>query len=177
MSSLTDRRFTDSAQRIVQQLTQRAGDRGLFHFDDSSVIPLALWTLIRWERKVGFAVLEMLGVDLHSLADKLDALLTRLADKHPVVAKDGIAVYAKTGKPVLFDLCTATEPLLAQGQLANSWVNGVGCGCWPRSVGGPRDVRQARSAAAVVRWILEPPCAPRLFPTRLRPTTGTLEGD
>jgi len=62
------------------------------------------------------------------------------------------------------------------GQLANSWVNWVGSGCWPRSVGGPRDVRQARFASAVVRWILEPPCATRPFPARPRPTTGTLEG-
>ena len=49
------------------------------------------------------------------------------------------------------------------GQWADSWLDWVGCGCWPRSVGGPRDVRQARSAAEVVRWFLEPPCAARPF--------------
>jgi len=114
--SLLGRRFTDSAQLIVQQLVDRAGDRGLFHVDDASVVPLALWTLIRWERKVGLVALETMGVDLHSLADKLDALLTRLADEHPVVFKDGVAVYAKTGARIGSDLSTAIETLLTQSE-------------------------------------------------------------
>jgi len=110
--SLTERRFTDSAQHIVEQIGQRAGDRGFVTVDAASVIPLALWTLIRWERKVGLVALEMMGVDVDSLAHRLDALLTRLADDKPIVAKDGVAVYAATGEPVVFDVSTPLEPLL-----------------------------------------------------------------
>jgi len=113
MSSLTDRRFTDSAQRIVQQISRRANDRGLFCEDDATVTALALWTLIRWERKVGLVALERMGVDLHGLADKLDARLSRLADLHPVTAKDGVAIFANTGERLHSDWPTAIEPFLA----------------------------------------------------------------
>jgi len=114
--SLTERQFTDAAQHIVKQIPERASDRGLITVDDTSVVPLVLWTLIRWERKVALGALEMMGVDLDSLAHQLDSLLARLAEDKRVVAKDGVAAYAATGEYVVFDVSTPLEPLLSQAE-------------------------------------------------------------
>ncbi len=113
MSSLTERHFTDPTQRIIQQLPLRAHARGVLYVNAESVFTLALWTLIRWERKVGLVALEWMGVDLHLLTDNLDARLSRLKDRHPVMAKDGVAMFSNTGERVNPDWPTAIEPFLA----------------------------------------------------------------
>jgi ATP-dependent Clp protease ATP-binding subunit ClpA len=83
--------------------------------------------LIRWERKIGLASLEEMGVDLHSLADKLDALLTRFAEERPTVARRGVVVDSRTGERILFDPAPALAPLLEQAvrearQLGHNYV-------------------------------------------------------
>lgn len=126
MSSNNDLRFTDSAQRIVKQIVERAGDRGVLYMYAEVLVPLALWTLIRWERKVGLAALEAIGVNLHDLADALDELLTGLANDNPVVASDGVLVFANTGESAVADsssLSQATEPLLIQCQAEARQLN------------------------------------------------------
>ena len=114
VSSSADPRFTDSMRRIIQQMGERARVRGLLALDEVCAPPLALWTLIRWERKIGLAALEEMGVDLHGLADRLDALITRLAEERPTVARGGVVVDARTGERILFDPAPALAPLLAQ---------------------------------------------------------------
>jgi hypothetical protein len=47
------RHITDSAQRILEQIPTRASDRGLHVVDSGSIVMLALWSLLCWERKIG----------------------------------------------------------------------------------------------------------------------------
>ena len=113
------RKITDSAQRILKQIPLRAGDRGLHVVDASSIVELALWSLLLWERKVGRVALERLGVDPFELARDLDLLLTEKAQEHPVVydQRRGIAVLAKTGDPYeMWDFELLLEPLLTRAE-------------------------------------------------------------
>ena len=48
---LSARHVTDSAQRILNLIPLRSGDRGLHVVDDDSFVMLALWSLLRWERR------------------------------------------------------------------------------------------------------------------------------
>jgi ATP-dependent Clp protease ATP-binding subunit ClpA len=116
------RPFTSSAKQIIDQFAQRAYCRGIFDFEDT-IVPLALWTLIRWERKVGLAALETMGVDLHRVADKLDELLTRVADERPVVARNGFVVFADNGERVNLDPAAAMQSLLDRAQLEARKLN------------------------------------------------------
>jgi ATP-dependent Clp protease ATP-binding subunit ClpA len=109
-------RLTGPAERLVGQISQRAIDRGFFGVDEASIVPLALWTLIRWERKVGLATLELMGVDLHSLADKLDALLTQFKTEQSVRIRNGTLVNATTRDTVVRDVLTLLQPLLKQAE-------------------------------------------------------------
>jgi len=108
--SLADRRFTDETRLIVAQIPQRALSRGLFQLDDTSVPALALWTLIRWERKVGLAALEKMHVDLDGLAHKLDELLSQKAEENPPRR-------SKDGRTIIWDSSGPLEPLLDQAEI------------------------------------------------------------
>ncbi len=80
------RHVTDSAQRILRQIPDRAHDRGLHAPGAPAVALLALWALLLWERKVGLAALERMGVRRFKLARGLDRLLEGQAEDNPVVA-------------------------------------------------------------------------------------------
>ncbi|HEV3436351.1 MAG TPA: Clp protease N-terminal domain-containing protein [Gemmata sp.] len=113
------RHITDSAQRILKQIPSRASDRGLHVVDSSSIVMLALWSLLLWERKVGRVALERVGVDPFELARSLDKLLTEKAREHTVVydEQQGILVLAKTGEPYRhWDFQALLEPLLQQAE-------------------------------------------------------------
>lgn len=70
---LSARRFTDSAVRIVEQLWPRAMDRGMSSEVTEQTVPmLALWSVLRWERKVGLVALERNGVNVDALACDVD---------------------------------------------------------------------------------------------------------
>jgi len=113
------RRITDSAQRILKQIPSRASDRGLHVVDYSSIVQLALWSLLLWERKVGRVALERSGVDPFELARGLDRLLTEKAREHPVAydQRRGRLVLDKTGEPYEpWDFHALVEPLLQQAE-------------------------------------------------------------
>src|SRR2546422_909437 len=78
------RHITDSAQRILKQIPSRASDRGLHIVDRSSIVMMALWSLLLWERKVGRVALERMGVDPFDLARAVDRLLDEKAREHSV---------------------------------------------------------------------------------------------
>src|SRR5437879_2980653 len=78
------RHITGSAQRILEQISSRASERGLFILDGSSVVTMALWSLLLWERKVGRVALERIGVDPFDLARALDRLLDETRQEHQV---------------------------------------------------------------------------------------------
>lgn len=101
--------LTDCARQILDQIPRRAWARGLFRADESTARTLYLWALIRWERKLGLVALEQMKVDLHSLADALDARLCGIAaNVHADIAKGPI--WASTGKPVEFEWSTDHSP-------------------------------------------------------------------
>ncbi len=115
----SDRSITDSAQRILKQIPHRAGDRGLHVVDGSSIVMLALWSLLLWERKVGRIALERTGVDPFELARGLDRLLTQKAEEHPVAydQRQGMLVMARTGEPYRpWALGPLLEPLLQEAE-------------------------------------------------------------
>jgi len=81
--------ITDAAKHISDQILVRARDRGLFFLDSGSIAALALWSLIRWERKVALSVLDRMGIDLGQLADGLDSFLAQVARENPRPGAEG----------------------------------------------------------------------------------------
>jgi ATP-dependent Clp protease ATP-binding subunit ClpA len=72
---LSARHFTTSAIHIIEQLWPRAADRSMFDVTRQTVSMLALWSVLRWERKVGLVALERMGVELDALARDVDRAL------------------------------------------------------------------------------------------------------
>src|SRR5262245_11120607 len=122
---LSGRHFTTSAIHIVEQLEARAADRSM----STQVIPhtilmLALWSLLRGERKLGLAALERRGVETDSLARDVDRLLKEACAE----------IRQRTGPPKLQTLpsgedyiAVALAPLLAAAEhealgLGHNWV-------------------------------------------------------
>jgi ATP-dependent Clp protease ATP-binding subunit ClpA len=114
----SSRHLTDSARRILQQIPARAGDRGLHVVDTGSILMMALWSLLLWERKVGRIALERVGVDRFNLARDLDDLLEDKANEAPVaVNRERHLLMAKTGEPYQpWDFDALIEPLLRQAE-------------------------------------------------------------
>jgi len=71
---LSARYFTDAAQRVVADIRDRALDRGMLsgELTEGTAGMLAILSMLRWERKVGRAALERMGVDRDGLAQELD---------------------------------------------------------------------------------------------------------
>lgn len=118
--TLSARHVTDSAQRILNQIPARAGDRSLFILDNATFVTMALWSLLRWERKVGLVTLERMGTDLDSLTHCLDRSLTQNAQQNQVaVNRQGVLVRVKTDEPYKYwdwDFRALLEPLLTQAE-------------------------------------------------------------
>jgi len=73
---LSARRFTTSAIHIVEQLWPRVADRSMSTDVTEQTIPmLALWSVLRWERKVGLVAVERMGVEVDALARDVDRAL------------------------------------------------------------------------------------------------------
>ncbi len=96
--NLSDRGFTDAAKRIVSHIVDRALDRGMIagELTEATAGMLALLSILRWERKVGLAVLERIRVDVDRLARELDIAIgevgqttTRLGGPHFEVMPNG----------------------------------------------------------------------------------------
>jgi len=114
------RHITDSAQCILKQIPARASDRGLSVVDGSSLVTLALWSLLLWERKVGRVALERIGVDPFELARGVDRVLTEYAEANPVAfdPRSGGLLLVKTGEPYeRCDFHALLEPLLRQAEV------------------------------------------------------------
>lgn len=119
----TDVPLTDSARRMLAQARERAGDRGIFSPSQATAVALVFWTIIRWERKVGLAVLETLGVPLDRLASKIDALLNERA------AEDVPTFGTVHGRKAILspDYTDLLSPLIAESEraarrLGHSWI-------------------------------------------------------
>jgi ATP-dependent Clp protease ATP-binding subunit ClpA len=65
--------FTTDALCILDQLQDRAADRSL---NLNRFVPeLLFWTVLRWERKVAIAALELMGINRWQLEENLDGFL------------------------------------------------------------------------------------------------------
>src|SRR5262245_8488747 len=73
---LAGRHFTTSAIHIIEQLWPRAADRGITcEVNEQTVPTLALWALLRWERKLGLVALERTRVKAEELARDVGRVL------------------------------------------------------------------------------------------------------
>jgi ATP-dependent Clp protease ATP-binding subunit ClpA len=113
------RHITDSAQRILEQIPYRSSDRGLHVVDGTSIVMMALWSLLLWERKVGRVALERMGVDPFDLARAVDRLLDEKAREHPVVYNRGRQQLVLANTRELYkswDFDALLEPLLQRAE-------------------------------------------------------------
>ena len=59
---LSTRHFTTSAIHSIEQLCPRAADRSMTaEVTEQTALMLALWSILRWEWKVGLVALERMG--------------------------------------------------------------------------------------------------------------------
>src|SRR5690348_2069033 len=72
--SLSKLHCTTTAATILPQSLERAGERNML-LNHPFTVSIALWTLLRWERKVAYSALESLNVDLCGLEKQLNELL------------------------------------------------------------------------------------------------------
>ncbi|MGD9648579.1 MAG: Clp protease N-terminal domain-containing protein [Pirellulales bacterium] len=92
--------LTDGAYPIVEQINQRAAARGFLQTELRDVVLLMLWTLLRWERKVGQVVLEELGVDLDHLASDVNSGLRARGAERKFRVENNSLVDRQTGAPI-----------------------------------------------------------------------------
>jgi ATP-dependent Clp protease ATP-binding subunit ClpA len=128
-SSLSDRRFTDSAQRVMSHVTERAFDRGMLsgELSEATAGMLAVLSMVRWERKVGKAALERMGITLDSFAKELDEAIDEegRATRSPTGPK--IEVLPSGQQAHVIDTRSPLRLLLEQAEqqalaLGNNWV-------------------------------------------------------
>src|SRR5262249_10635496 len=85
--------------------------------DEETVTMLALWLLLRWERKVGLVALERIGVDSDTLARGVNGALVTAAEE---AWQDGTrprTVFLPSGRvAAVMDLNTALAPLLSAAE-------------------------------------------------------------
>jgi hypothetical protein len=104
---LAARHFTTSAIHIVEQLGPRAADRSIHTELTEQTIPmLALWSVLRWERKVGLVALERVGVEIDSLARDVDRALEAACEE----------VRRRTGPPKLQTLPSGQRCMVVDSQ-------------------------------------------------------------
>ena len=124
------RRVTDSSKRILEQISSRAIDRGLALrvADQPSIVMLALWSVLLWERKLGLADIEHAGGNRFDLIRALDQSLQRKASELPVAfdmdrevgcdnPQRGVVVVSEPDQPVVrWDSEDLLEPLFRQAK-------------------------------------------------------------
>jgi hypothetical protein len=95
------REFTQDFQRIVKLIPSRIADRGLRAVDSSTIVRMALRSLLLWEPTNGHLMLERLGIDPFDLARSVDKLLDEKPRGCPAASAD-------------WDFDTLVEPLIRQ---------------------------------------------------------------
>jgi ATP-dependent Clp protease ATP-binding subunit ClpA len=115
---LSARHFTTSAIHIVEQLKHRAADRGmLWEIDAPMITMLALWSLLRWERKVGLVALERLGIEPDALAQAVNqALSTACSEKRRQGERPKYQILPSGQKAIVIDFDTPLEQLLVAAE-------------------------------------------------------------
>jgi ATP-dependent Clp protease ATP-binding subunit ClpA len=127
--SLSARHFTDAAQRVVEHIKDRALDRGMIsgELTEATTGMLALLSMLRWERKVGRAALERMGVSLDALARELDAAIDEEGREARRPGGPRFETLPSGARAVFVDTQTPRRPLLDQAEhealsLGHNWV-------------------------------------------------------
>lgn len=66
--------LTTDAVQIVEQIVARAAARGI-SLNEQTILPLALVSLLNWEKKLGLWALDAIGVDKRKLAADTERVL------------------------------------------------------------------------------------------------------
>jgi len=117
-AKLAARNFTQSAIHVIEQLCPRAADRRMSsEATEQTVNLLALLAILRWERKVGVAALERMGVDIDSLARAVDhALSATCADIRQHAGPPEYQTLPSGQRAVVVDFDTPLQPLLTTAE-------------------------------------------------------------
>jgi hypothetical protein len=126
---LAARHFTTAAIHTVEQLWPRAADRSICtELTEQTVLMLALWSLLRWERKVGLVALERMGVETDSLARDVDrALAAACAEERRRAGPPKLQTLPSGLRGFGVDFHTPLAPLLAAAEhealgFGHDWV-------------------------------------------------------
>ena len=117
-AKLAARKFTTSAIHIIEQLPPRATDRRMPNeFNEQTANLLTLWSILRWERKVGLVALERMGVDVDSLAKSVDRVLANAcADIRQHAGPPEYQTLPSGQRAIVVDFDTPLEPLLTTAE-------------------------------------------------------------
>jgi hypothetical protein len=113
---LQARGYTTSAINIIGQIWPRMADRGMnADLTSATAAMLTLWSLLKWERKLGLVALERVGVDIDALARDVDQTLSvasveKLRNLGPPKQK----TLPSRRIAFVFDTQTALVPLVAR---------------------------------------------------------------
>jgi ATP-dependent Clp protease ATP-binding subunit ClpA len=100
-SWLQERSFTRDASLVLAHSVQRASSRGMLGVIPPSIV---LWSIIRWEKKLGISILESCGANSRFLEEEIEADLTRqpshgqLVMDFDEVSKIALAAYSESRK-------------------------------------------------------------------------------
>jgi hypothetical protein len=126
---LAARHFTTSASDIVEQLWPRAADRSMSTEVTEQTVPmLALWSILRWERKVGLVALERIGVEVDALAHDVDRTLgAACAEFRRVNGPPRLQTLPSGQQGIVVDFRAPLAPLLDAAEhealgLGHTWV-------------------------------------------------------
>ena len=117
-AKLSARNFTASAIHIVEQLCPRAADRRMSgETTEQTLNLLTLWSILRWERKVGLVALERMGVNVDQLARDVDqALIAACNDARQHAGPPEYQTLPSGRLAVVVDIDTPLEPLLTTAE-------------------------------------------------------------
>ena len=126
---LSARHFTTCAVYVVEQLWPRAADRSMSAEVTEQTVPmLVLWSVLRWERKVGLVALERMGVDVDALARDVDrALDEACAEFRRMNGPPRVQTLPSGQRGIVLDFRAPLTPLLDAAEhealgLGHTWV-------------------------------------------------------
>ena len=111
---LSARHFTTSAIHIIEQLFSRWADRSMpDEITEPTITMLALWSLLRWERKVGLVALERMGIEPDALAKEVNQVLCAASEEvRQHAGKPKFHVLPSGQKAMVVDFDAPLEPFL-----------------------------------------------------------------
>jgi hypothetical protein len=118
-NELSRRRFTDSAQRVLRHVGERALDRGMRagELTEATAGMLAVLSIVRWERKVGRAALERLAIDLCKFGQAVDEAIAIEGEGSRRPGGPYVVTMPSGQKGIILDAQTPSMPLLNRAEL------------------------------------------------------------